>query len=258
MTNDSDPNKPASDSEQHSPSKSESLTSTPEQGKVGTKTEKSANEQPTVAQEMRREFRRFEFGSLFINGALVVVVKYALCIYNGQLIGLRKSTKAAQDAAIAAKSAADTANATLQSSQKSFEIDQRPYLVSQTPEFAELPVANKEIYANETIKNIGRTPAIKRLSAISLTRFDPGTKGKLLKFLQSGFKQLRVQNETNAKQMESYASTIPDAEMDVAPQDSYFGTNQNSIKLSEDELKKLRDGTGVTLFYIGLVNYTDS
>lgn len=58
---------------------------------------------------MRREFRWFEFGSLFINGALVVVGIYALWIYNGQLKEMRKATTATQIAATAAQNAVEQA-----------------------------------------------------------------------------------------------------------------------------------------------------
>jgi hypothetical protein len=85
MTNQNDSNAPSSHAEQHPPSQPEILTSTPEQSKVGTQTDKRTNEQQTVAQEMRREFRWFEYGSLFINCALAVIGVIALCIYHGQL-----------------------------------------------------------------------------------------------------------------------------------------------------------------------------
>src|SRR5260370_4055648 len=118
MTSDLNSDKPTNSAEQHSPTQPESSTSTPEQSKVRTKTENDANDQPTVAQEIRGEFRWFEFGSLFINGALVVVGMYALSIYNGKLTEMRKSTKAAQDAADAATSAANTAHDALVTSNR--------------------------------------------------------------------------------------------------------------------------------------------
>jgi len=200
----------------------------------------------------------FQWGTLILAAlTLLFLVKYT----NYARLQWKEAKRTSDQSVIsanAAQSAAGTADTTLKSSQKSFEIDQRPYLVSQVPEFAELPAPNKEIYANETIKNIGRTPAIRRYTAMSLTRFDAGSKEKLIKFLGAGFNKLRTQNEASAKQMESYAATIREAEMDTAPQDSYFGTNQNSIKLSEDELRNLREGKGIALFYLGLINYRDS
>src|SRR6266852_3720430 len=213
MTNDSDPNKPASDSEQHSPSKSESLTSTPEQGKVGTKTENGTNEQATVGQEMRREFRWFEFGSLFINGALVVVGIYALYIYYGQLRVMRgqlgeiiRQYPEIKKSADAAKSAADTADATLKSSQKSFIIDQRPYIVvdENSPFFLEhSPAAGQQILANVYLKNIGRTPAVQVVTGMSFFSFHGKVVAKLnakernkateeyIAFIESKFAELR-------------------------------------------------------------------
>ena len=63
-----------------------------------------ANGQET-SKEMAREFKWFEISSVLINGALALVGIGAICIYQGQLVEMRKSTNAATSAA---KTAADT------------------------------------------------------------------------------------------------------------------------------------------------------
>jgi hypothetical protein len=267
MTNHEDTDTPTKnpDSQPSPQSPAPATPPTPPQHEVRNDSTEGTHSQEDTARELAREFRWVEFAQLIVNGVLVVVGIYALCIYNGQLKVMRgqlgeviKQFPEIQKSANAAKSAAETANATLKSSQKSFEIDQRPYLVSQIPEFFEPPAPNKEIYANETIKNIGRTPALKRITSISFTRYDPGSRGKFIKFLKSEFNKLRATNEAVSKEMEANASIVPYNEADTAPQDSYFATNPNSIKLSEKELQNLRDAKEITLFYLGLVNYQDS
>jgi len=130
---------------------------------------------------MRREFRWFEFGSLFINGALVVVGIYALYIYNGQLNVMRgqlgeiiKQYPEIKKSADAAKSAADTADATLKSSQQQFRTDQRPYVFASpepggtvmTPTGPQQKIeetlsdGSTKIYINVKVTNGGKSPAI--------------------------------------------------------------------------------------------------
>jgi hypothetical protein len=119
MTNDSDSNNPSHDADQHSGSQTELSAAAPEQRTVGKQGKESTDKNQTTTEEMRREFRWFEFGSLFINGALALIGVAALCIYNGQLgvmrgqLGeiirqypeLQKSAQAAQDGATVSKEA---------------------------------------------------------------------------------------------------------------------------------------------------------
>ena len=70
------------------------------QSKTGSNADKSSKEQPTIAQEMRRDFRWFEFGSLIINAVLVVVGMYALHIYSGQLDQMKSSVNQTERAVI--------------------------------------------------------------------------------------------------------------------------------------------------------------
>jgi len=168
MASDSDSKNPADNAEQHPPSRSEVLASNPEQSQVATNTQNKTAEQPTVAQEMRREFRWFEFGSLFINGALAVIGIIALCIYNGQLGVMRgqlreisKQFPELQESANAAKSAAETANATLKQSHDAFKSEQRAYVTPKSVAFDTEPRPGQAIGLSLMLNNSGRTPAWK-------------------------------------------------------------------------------------------------
>ena len=108
MTNEKDSDAPTDDAKEHSGAQSKFPARTPEQGEVRTNAADATQDQQVTAKEMRREFRWFEITSLVINGALAIIGVYALCIYNGQLTEMRKSTDAAHDAAVAAKQSADT------------------------------------------------------------------------------------------------------------------------------------------------------
>lgn len=265
MTNDSDSNKPTSDADRHPPSHLERSAPAPEQNKVRADSNKDADGQPAIAQEMRREFRWFEFASLFINAALVVVGIYALCIYSGQLQVMRgqlgeiiKQFPEIQKSANAAKSAAETADATLKSSQKSFEIDQRPYMVTEIPQFSGNGlVADKGIQANITFKNIGRTPALKYLVNITLLRYDPSPKGpkgqaRFKRFLNSAFDELKSEDTIGRKEIDALPT-----EQDIAPNGTVFSANQNIIVVPTKEFPRITT-SDITLFYVGVASYTDA
>lgn len=93
---------------------------TPEKGAVGEKGNANSNNKDDVSNELRK-VRWVEPAQIGINVTLVVVGIIALWIYTAQLYEMRKSNKAAQDAADAAKSAAETA-------QNALKIDERAWL----------------------------------------------------------------------------------------------------------------------------------
>ncbi|HWY54259.1 MAG TPA: hypothetical protein VNZ03_07335 [Terriglobales bacterium] len=78
----------------------------------------NSDEEENVSKELARQFKWVEAAQIASNVILAIVGIIALCIYNGQLEQMRKSTKAAQDAAVAAQAAANTADATLKEIQK--------------------------------------------------------------------------------------------------------------------------------------------
>jgi hypothetical protein len=166
MTNTNDSDKPTNP-------KAEPL---PQQCEARANGQTSARPEPTTAQEMQREFRWFEFGSLFINGALAVIGVIALCIYGGQLREMKKSTKAAvvaaqaaSDNAVAAKNQSEIAKTAYAYSRESFRLDQRPYVT-----VAELSAQHPAAYGDNEIilklHNTGKTPAI-NVRAVPLVLF---------------------------------------------------------------------------------------
>ena len=225
----------------------------------------NANPEQNSATELAREFRWVEGASIISSVVLAVVGIIALCIYYGQLKVMRgqlgeiiKQYPEIQKSAAAAKSAADTADATLKNQQRSFEIDQRPYVVTEVPQFSGNGLTpDKDIQANITFKNIGRTPARKYGTNVLLLRFEPGRnnkagRAKLIRFMTSSFDQLEKKNAALRNEIEVNA-----AEQDLAPNATIFSTNTNSTVVSTQDFPKITSGD-ITLFYIGIASYTDA
>jgi len=224
MTNDSDSDKPANNAEQHSPSPSERPIPTPKRGKVGAKIENGTNEQPTVAREMRREFRWFEFASLFINGALVIVGIYALYIYSGQLKVMRgqlgeiiKQSPELQKSANAAKSAADTADAALGLQGKLVRYDRHIAARIRVKNFG-IYHEGSRIQASVVLQNAGELDAENIKYVVNLDFSDARPQQR--DFIENEFTKLPVilhaknpetgsvfafKNVTNARGMNAYA-----------------------------------------------------
>jgi len=219
---------------------------------------KRGNKESETAKELAREFKWIQPAQLIVNGVLAVIGIFALCIYSGQLKEKRKSTKAAEEAAKAASSAAKTADTTLKNQQQSFEIDQRPYMVCDIPVFSGNGlVADKPITANVTFKNIGRTPARRVATAVTLLRFDPlprrsknGTE-KVMRFINAEFAALRDIN-SKSREVDNEFKTGTD----IAPNATMFATNQNALMIPSEEFKKTESGA-ISLFYLGVVTYAD-
>jgi hypothetical protein len=105
-----------------------------------------------------------EAGAVFVGLYVAGVYHGQLVVMQGQLGEIIKQFPEIKKSAAAAQSAAETADATLKDSQKSFVINERPYMVMDgAPEFVTLPDTTSEIQANATIRNIGKTPAIRVL-----------------------------------------------------------------------------------------------
>jgi len=216
-----------------------------------------------VGRELARKFRWVEFAQIASNVILAVVGIIALCIYSGQLTEMRKSSKAAQDAANAAESAATTAKDTLVDQKNLFQIEQRPYIVvaDGSLQFLNPPTASSPIKANITFKNIGKTPAFRMVWNIALLKFtaEPNSgHQKLRNFLTRNYAELADKNTAAIKELSTFSPKLR-VELDLAPQATVFSTNQEPpVVLSGDELSVLQKAGGVALFYIGVVNYRDS
>lgn len=85
MPNENDSNSPADSANEHSGTQSEILPKAIEHSAIGAQRNNDTKDEQSTAKEMRREFRWFEWTSVFINGALAVIGVIALCIYHGQL-----------------------------------------------------------------------------------------------------------------------------------------------------------------------------
>jgi hypothetical protein len=265
MTNNYDSGKPPSDANQHLPSQSEIPTTTPEQCKVGTESEKSASNQPTVAQEMRREFRWFEFATLFINVALVIVGIFALCIYSGQLTVMRgqlgeiiKQFPEIQKSANAAKSAAETANATLQDSKDSFHVQNRPYVVvtsnTGTAGFVRIQNLFDLSKVNITYGNIGKTPAydVFAFSRFTIERFSKDDPSRTMnRAIEDAFKFISKDDVNITK----YYGVLE--KVDLPPGANQFITNElkNGPLTDTDKGALGQTPNTIILLCIGRIHY---
>jgi hypothetical protein len=224
----------------------------------GNRSKNSPDGEENKSVQLQRDIRSGERWLIGINAASVIMSIVIALIYYGQLREMKKSTKAANDSAVAAKSAADTADATLKSSQKSFEIDQRPYIVTEIPQFSGNGlVADKDIQANITFKNIGRTPALKYFVNASLLRYDPSPKGpkgqaRFKRFLNSAFDELKSKDTIGRKEIDASPT-----EQDIAPNATQFSTNANLIVIPTKEFPRITT-SDITLFYVGVASYTDA
>jgi hypothetical protein len=165
-----------------------------------------------------------------------------------------------RDAANAAESAANTASINLAQSQATFKNEQRPYLIADgIPAFVEPLAPEKPINVNVSYKNIGKIPAIKVIANFRLVKFYPGGKGaagrsKFVRFIDAAFASLNKEDAEGREERREYAS----AEQDMAPNQPFWGTTQDKVTLTGDEIKESLSTGAVSLYCVGLITYTDS
>lgn len=178
---------------------------TPLHGALSYDSEGKAEAAKNEADELAREFRTAEKWVIGTNIALAIIGIIALCIYNGQLKEMRKSTKAATIAANAAASAADTAKKTLDSSSESFMTEQRAYVyptneamstLSKTGKvFCEIPGlkdSQNRLCVDVHYTDGGKTPSVgDRTSRFAIVASDAEarkiiTRMKVPKYIQNG------------------------------------------------------------------------
>jgi len=209
--------------------------------------------------EDKKEQREYERKQLLFNkrlvwftGLLCLTSAISDVLLNFQMRVAWDSADASRRSADAAASAARTAEANLKSSQKSFQIDQRPYVVLITPPiFIDPPAPNDHpVRANVTFKDIGRTPAIKVVTAIALLRFRGRTVDTYFTFIEGVFADLRKKIEGDKGKYGSFARR------DLAPQDTSFSTAEIS-PLSAQEMLDIGKSS-LVLVYVGISAYTDS
>ncbi len=200
---------------------------------------------------------RLERWILIVEVLTLVAVSFYACVAYHQLKEMQTAAEAAKEGADAAKDAARTAGDTLTSSKESFQAEQRPYLIADTPQFLVGPPAPGETSANVAFRNVGKTPAMKIRMQIALLRFHPTKKTpagieKVFAFMRSSFQSL-----THKLDLSTTGKYADEARIDVAPNDSRFSTAELEKPLLASEIPELRGGD-LTLFYIGVIRYTDA
>jgi len=207
----------------------------------------------------------FTFGATLL--AFIAAAVYAHYAHQ-TLIEIEKQTPEIRKSADAAKSAADTAHATLVNSQKSFEIDERPYLVveSRHPEFAWYGlVANQKLSANVWFKNIGKGPAIQKITAMHLLNYQVPAghlsqqdyMNRLRAFTDKWFVQMRRDTTKSAAEIAEYKNGHGE---DIAPGDESFASTHDDFVLSPLDLARISNDSnpqGMLLLFI-VVSYRDS
>jgi hypothetical protein len=188
----------------------------------------------------------------------------AISIYAGitlmQWQQMKEATQETTKAANAAKEASRTAKDTLTASAHSFQVDQRPYLISTVPQFVTGSFGpDRPIKASETVKNIGKTPAIKMWWNIKLVPYhiserDTKIHEKFRRFLDNLFVELEKKNSLGRKELDEASSPKG---MDIAPGSTAFTTNTETSVLTPAEFSGLGQGK-TALLYVGLTSYTDA
>lgn len=250
----------------------------------------STSSDADTSTELRKEFRTFEKWSLIINGALAVVGALVLLVYKGQLgvmqnqleqmkkgtdqtdSLIRESTKQSKSAEIsanAAKSASETATAALNESRNTFAVEQRPYLVTEIPVFVNSELLpNQEIMANVTVRNIGKTPAIRIITSAKLLPYKNTGRADYVEFIEKAFDGLKGDESDTLQEIRKLALTFKrnlSAERDLAPDAHYFVTSRPGVVMLPQEVASmLRDADrtetdgSTALYFVGIINYTDS
>ena len=178
---------------------------------------------------------------------LLVLIAYT--IFTGLMYCANKK------AAEAAKSAADTAFSTLQDSRRFSILQQRPYLVPKsgsTAAFVHIPVKGVA-RASATLWNVGHTPAqsAEGFARMRYVKF-PANQQSYNPFneIDRIFADLRVSANKGG-------GIVP--RQDVAPEASYFFSNELPIPLSDDDVKNLQRpyiNKGFIVF-LGFTRHTD-
>jgi hypothetical protein len=179
--------------------------------------------------KLEQEIRSGEVWLIRITFASVVVNLIIASIYYGQLIQMRKATKAAQDAARAAQVASCVASDTLKSNKEQFKIEERPYATIEYAKFdSPLEQAHSPALIKLGFRNSGRTPALQ-------TTFD-------LDAFVAGVRIKQIPRDFSAAF--------------VIPPDRVNETSMNIWINKPGDFEGIRDGTR-RLVLKGTIHYTD-
>jgi hypothetical protein len=136
-----------------------------------------------------------------------------------------------------------------------FTKDQRPYIVIQDLAFADKPPsAGYPIYANISLRNIGKTPALMIVNNVKLLRYDGsgGDNGRKqwADFLNASFEALESKSKAGTEERRRLGS-----DQDLAPNEISF-TTSNPVIIPKEDFSQLATNQA-TLVFIGVITYTD-
>jgi hypothetical protein len=234
------------------------------EGRVEALEREQKEEKRRDSDNKQRQLRFNKLLVIFTFGLLVTsAIGDSISIYQS-----RQARKAADAATLSASSAliganaatvaADTARNTLDNSKESFRIEQRPYLIPDFPQFVVPPTNPGITSANITLRNIGKTPAVKIRWQLYLVRYRPmkkdapGATEKVVNFMKNNFQNLT--DDLNRGDAAKYTGWSHE---DLAPNSSTFSTALLAEPLSASEIPDIPPGN-LTLFLVGLARYTDA
>jgi Flp pilus assembly protein TadG len=255
MPNQNDSDTPSPNAEEQPLPQAPATPTAPQERKMSKKANGNSDDEDNVSKELAKEFRWVEFAQIASNLILAVVGIIALCIYNGQLKQMRKSTKAAQDAAI-------TANATLKEIQKG-ETDTHELAVQALSQ----ATATNMLAREARISNDNSLEADRPWLGAVLTVQDFQV-GKTPTFtvagVNSGRRPAYVTLFANRSRYYETFPSDPQYVIDAPPSASLVLPGQNQIgmwkaktEISEEEFRAMK--TGVIKFFVhSKIEYTDS
>ncbi|MFN0171282.1 MAG: hypothetical protein ACKV22_33115 [Bryobacteraceae bacterium] len=205
---------------------------------------------------------RLQWWTFFVTGLTFIALVIYTCFTYQTWQAMLASNAISRKSADAALSAAKTADDTLKDSKRAFVLEHRPYLISSIPRFVRNPSADeKQIAANITIENIGKTPAIGRRVFLDLSRYrgiplanDPVKDSKarevFVRFIEGTFNALRKSADAPTGKYGHLARE------DIAPGAKPFSTGVNKTPITREELPDIQTGA-LSLYLTGIIRYAD-
>jgi hypothetical protein len=219
--------------------------------------------------QIRRDLNRFEIVSIRFQRGMFWVAFLAFLVTVGYVYVSSRQRQAMEDANArtdvliqqginnqrSARIALETAQKQLKQSETSFAIEQRPWLVAHAPLFADGMKREYPIYANVTVTNIGKSPALEIAYSDSFREFKviPGqdTDAAFHAFVANEFRKLRPRDVQRRSAIKKSG-----VEQDVAPIDYFFKTGQ--IAPHDNDEWDAIDQRKIGLVYVGIISYTDA
>jgi hypothetical protein len=254
MPNEKGSNDPPAETKRESSSATPTIQGTSQQDEVRGYPDSRPQSEEKETIRLEKDIRSGERWLIRINGASVIISIVIAAVYFGQLRQMKKATEKAGISADAARSAANTAA-------QAFKVDQRPYLIAVGPPvFLRSPVPEKNIQANITFKNIGKTPATRTINNCNLLTYrvpstSPQEQNRAFKsFLNSAFAALEQTDASTRKEL------YGPAEVDVAPGTTSFFTSRGRVILSPVDFSLMgkEPNPQFALYFVCVASYTDA